>query len=263
MGLRATRRKDRFSNRSAASEGPLLLALDTSGRFLNVALQRGSTLLAVHTSRQPLAHARALLPAIEFVLAEQQVTLADVNLFGINLGPGSFTGLRVSMTTIKSFCFESSLPVAGIPAATILAAGCVTDRAIGCLVDARKGELYSVLFSPPGEDLDGADPDLGNRIQLLPPVPSSPEDAVERLLDATIEPILLVGSGCFGQRERVVAAMGQSDRIVMAAEEWHDPSPRVLARLCLARLARNSTVTAESLEPLYVGAPPIHKRRDK
>ena len=241
----------------------MLLALDTSGRFLNVAMQRGETLLAVHSSRQPLAHARALLPAIEFMVTEQQVTLADIDLFGINLGPGSFTGLRVSMTTIKSFCFNSSLPVAGIPAATILAAGCATDKAIGCLVDARKGELYSVLFSPPVDNLSGADPDLGNRALLLPPVPSTPEAAVARLEGAISEPIMLVGSGCFGQRERLVQEIGSNDRFTIAPEEWHDPSPRVLARLCMARLARSATVTAESLEPLYIGAPPIHKRRDK
>lgn len=249
MGLRGTRRKARFKRDTVRQEGPLLLVCDTSSAYLNVALQRGQDLLAAHCAYQPLSHAKALLPAIELVLAEQGFKLENVDVFGICLGPGSFTGLRVSMATVKALAFGTEKPAVGIPTIDILAASVRCELPVGCLIDARKGEAYSALFSAPGAD--------GQRQPLLAVEAGTPEVGVARILGGAEGPVHLVGSGCLSAPEELFV----EPRLQVADSRWHLPDVRTLARLCMDRFERGETTTVEHLEPVYIGRPPIHKHR--
>ncbi len=249
MGLRGTRRPGRFKRDSVRHDGPLLLVTDTSSAYLNVALQRGSSLLSAHSTYQPLSHARALLPAIDLLLAEQGFKLVDVDGFGICLGPGSFTGLRVSMASIKALAYGTDKPALGIPAVAVLAASVGGDLPVGCLIDARKGEAYSALFSAP----DGA----GHRQPILPVEAGTPEGGLARLMGGVNGPITLVGSSCLSAPEELFA----HSRLLLAEARWHLPDICTLARLCMERFERGETTTVEHLEPIYVGQPPIHKHR--
>ncbi len=249
MGLRGTKRKSRFKRDSVRHEGPLLLVVDTSSAYMNVALQRGHNLLSTHTAYQPLSHAKALLPAVELLLAEQGFKLEDLDGYGICLGPGSFTGLRVSMTSVKALAFETDKPAIGIPAIDILSASVASELPVGCLIDARKNEAYSALFGAP----DGA----GARELLLVTEAGTPEVGIARILGGVKGPICLVGSGCLSAPEELL----ETPRFVVADARWHLPDVRTLARLCMARFEAGETSLVEHLEPVYVGLPPIHKHR--
>lgn len=249
MGLRSARRPGRYKRDSVRQDGPLLLVADTSSAYLNVALQRGPDLLSVHSTYQPLSHARALLPAIDLLLAEQGFKLADVHGFGICLGPGSFTGLRVSMASMKALAYGTGKPAVGIGAVEVLAASVVSQLPVGCLIDARKGEAYSALFAAP----DAA----GCRRPVLPVEAGTPEAGIARLLEAVEGPITLVGSGCLSAPEELLG----DARLDVAEARWHLPDIRTLAHLCMVRFERGETISVEHLEPIYVGQPPIHKHR--
>ncbi len=249
MGLRGTKRKARFKRDSVRFDGPLMLVADTSSSIMNVALQRGPNLLSAHSAYQPLSHARALLPAVELVLSEQGFKLEDVDGFGICLGPGSFTGLRVSMTSVKALAFDTEKPAVGIPAIDILAASVASGLPVGCLIDARKNEAYSALFAAPDGD--------GKRELLLKTEAGTPEAGIARILRAVEGPVCLVGSGCLSAPPELL----DDPRIHVADSRWHLPDIRTLARLCMERFEAGETSLIDHLEPVYVGQPPIHKHR--
>lgn len=249
MGLRGSARQARFKRDTIRSEGPLILVCDTSSNYLSVGLQRGPNLLSAHTAYQPLSHARALLPAVDLVLSEHGLTLADLSAFGVCLGPGSFTGLRVALTTVKALGFDRSLPGIGIPTIDVLAAAAGSSTPVGCLIDARKNEAYSALFSAPD--------DQGQRTLLLPTKAGSPEAGIARLLETARSPMTLVGSGCLSAPAELLDNPG----IIVPLPRWHLPDLRTLAELCMARFLAGETQPLDHLEPVYVGLPPIHKHR--
>lgn len=246
MGLRATKRKKRYQQAAINVEGPLLLSLDTSGTYLNVALQKGDEILATHSSRQPFSHGRAVLPAVETLLHCQQLSLEDVAAFGVCLGPGSFTGLRVGLTTIKGLCYATGKPAVGVPAAQVFVAAVAEAGAVGCLIDAKRGEIYSTLY------VDGQ--------ERLPPQAGTPADGLRRLLDEYPGELTLVGSACPLCRDELVEEGGS--RIRIAPNLRHEIDARTLSQVCMQAFAAGATVDGIVLEPLYVGKPPIHKQRN-
>jgi len=247
MGLRATRKKRRFRVDPIRDEGEILLVLDTSGPYMNIGLMRGANLLAAHTSYQPLSHARALLPTMHLLLEEQRFEIGKVDLFGICLGPGSFTGLRVSMSTLKALCFGTETRVVGVTAPEALASALESREPTGVIIDARKGEAYGALLGPRGEEY------------LLPLQSDTPQGALRRLLDAVDGPLTVAGSACVTYRDLLLETGGE--RVVIAPHHANRIEPARLAALCLDHHRAGKAVTATELEPIYVGKPPIHKQR--
>jgi len=263
MGLRATRRKARFTSDERRRQGSLLVAIDTSGSHMNLGVQRGPHLLAVHSSYQPFSHARALLPALDLLLGGQGFRLDEVDVFGVCLGPGSFTGLRVGMSTVKSFSLATGKPAVGITAPEALAAATPGAGLAGSLIDARKGEVYSTLFRRSARPEEGASASpegypSGSLVEVLSTAVSSPEEAVARLLAGTDEPIQVAGSALVVHREAIAAAGG--DRLRLAGPDGEFVDPAVFTRLCMAAFEGGRGCEAGLLEPCYVGEPPIHQR---
>jgi len=178
MGLRASKRRERYAEAGPAGTGLLRLCIDTSGSRLNVALARGDELLAVHSALHPFSHAAALLPVIDLLLEGQRLTVGDVQGLGICVGPGSFTGLRVGMTTARAIAAARNLPVAAVPSTLLLAAGSGAGGLVAPLIDARRGEVYSSLYRvdgssefPPSRDLDPGQR-IGARCEARPSRPN-------------------------------------------------------------------------------------------
>lgn len=256
MGLRASGRRERHAAAGLAGTGPLLLSIDTSGSRLNVALSRGSELLAFHSALHPFSHAAALLPVIDLLLEGQRVTVADLEGVGLCIGPGSFTGLRVGMTTAKAIAAPGRLPVAAVTSTLLLAAGSGATGLVAPLIDARRGEVYSALYQVGATAHGACGPDAELPVEMLAPEAGTPEGSLTRVLEASAGPVMLVGSACV-----TYAALLRdkgADRIALAPASRCSISAEVLAQLCSQRLKAGLTADAGQLEPLYVGRPPIH-----
>jgi tRNA threonylcarbamoyladenosine biosynthesis protein TsaB len=141
-----------------------ILGIDTATSTASVALIENGTVVAQRISgpqnlnRKPASqlrkgnHAEIILPLVESLLREAQLDLRDISRFGISIGPGSFTGLRIGLSTIKGLVYGCSTPVAGI--STLLAnAARVTDHhgLICSILNARKNEVYAALFRKDGD----------------------------------------------------------------------------------------------------------------
>lgn len=126
----------------------LLLAVDTSGRQVSVALHDGTAVVARDDVPDPRRQAEVLAPAIEGVLARAGCRIDEVSDLAVGVGPGPFTGLRVGLVTAEVLGHVRGIPVHGVGSLDALAAAAVRAGAIGAgeefwvATDARRREIY-------------------------------------------------------------------------------------------------------------------------
>lgn len=126
----------------------IILAVDTTTFSGSVALLKNTTLLAEVNMDSSRTYSERLLPSINFLLDVNRLDIKDVEAFAVAAGPGSFTGIRIGLSTIKSLAYASGRPVA--PVSTLEALGLKLahpQRGLVCpLLDAKKGEVYAAVF---------------------------------------------------------------------------------------------------------------------
>ena len=127
----------------------LTLAVDTSTQSVSVALLNSDSVLAECLINVGINHSETLLPAIERILSVTGTEIAEVDLFALTVGPGSFTGLRVGASTVKGLALAADKPVVGVSSMDALALNVANSTIAICpMLDARKKEVYTALYRP-------------------------------------------------------------------------------------------------------------------
>jgi tRNA threonylcarbamoyladenosine biosynthesis protein TsaB len=94
-----------------------------------------------------VTHSERLLGAIEFVLREARCPIGEIDGWAVSLGPGSFTGLRIGVSTVKGLAFATGKPVAGVSTLDVLASQIAPTSYLICpILDARKQEVYTAFY---------------------------------------------------------------------------------------------------------------------
>lgn len=124
-----------------------ILSFESSAVSASVALTDGTKLVAQSFQNCGHTHSRTLLPMAESLLAGCGVTMNDVDAIAVAAGPGSFTGLRIGVATVKGLAFPSGKPCAGVSTLEAMARGLeVLEGNLCCVMDARGGQVYNALF---------------------------------------------------------------------------------------------------------------------
>ena len=123
-----------------------ILAVDTAGKTAGVALMQDERLLYECYLDGGLTHSETLLPLIDHCFKLCGMTCADIDLFGVNAGPGSFTGLRIGLAAVKGLAFPRETLCAPVSTLEALAAAHVGEGTILCALDARRAQVYSAAF---------------------------------------------------------------------------------------------------------------------
>lgn len=129
------------------SKEPLTLSLETATRAGSLALLRSHTLLASSQGVAEESHSVNLLAQIEALLADAKVSLSDIELYATAAGPGSFTGLRIGLATIKAFAATFNRPCIGVPTLSAIAFAAGLSGRTYALLPAGRGEVFAQLFS--------------------------------------------------------------------------------------------------------------------
>ena len=129
----------------------LMLALESSAKAASAALARDGALLALELRNDGLTHSRTLLPMAEAVMARCGVKPADLDAVAVAQGPGSFTGIRIGVSTAKGLCWGADKPAVGVSTLEAMAWNAVdaaaADSIVCCAMDARRSQVYNALFT--------------------------------------------------------------------------------------------------------------------
>ena len=127
-----------------------IILIETSTALCSAALAENGAITAYKESSAPKAHASLTAVFIQDMLAERGITLADCNAVCVSKGPGSYTGLRVGVSTAKGLCFGSQKPLLAVGTLDTLVAQAAEEAAdvkfIIPMIDARRMEVYTAVF---------------------------------------------------------------------------------------------------------------------
>jgi tRNA threonylcarbamoyladenosine biosynthesis protein TsaB len=224
----------------------LILSLDSSTAELSLAILESSTtgfsLVGERNLHDGGKHGTKLPVVVDELLVEVGVGIADLAACVGGLGPGSFTGLRVGLSTLKGLCYARRIPLIGVSSMRALAMeaakGAAPETLFCTLLDARHGHLYAALFKGPT-----AQP-------VVPEVSLRPAGLLGWLGEAGAEDARLVGEGVSAHRD----ALAMSFPAPRLDGTPFYPRASWVARLCPAPLPSYDQAGLFALEPHYVRA---------
>jgi tRNA threonylcarbamoyladenosine biosynthesis protein TsaB len=213
-----------------------ILAVDTTTPHGSVAVLDDDRLLAEIGIASVTTHSSRLLSSIDLLLESVGLDIRAVEGFAVTPGPGSFTGIRIGLSTVKSFAFASNRPVAPVSSLRALAWKFRESPVFAApMLDAKKGEIYAALFEVSAEGM----------VEIIPQGAYAP-DAFLASFPAD-RPVTIIGDGVRVCGDRISAALGPRAKISLR-------SPFIAAEVGLlsrAILTAGEGVSAEALEPLY------------
>lgn len=168
----------------------LILAFESSAKPASAALVKDGQLLSQYMQCSALTHSRTLLPMAEDMLKNAELRLSDVDLIAVAHGPGSFTGIRIGVSTVKGLAWAAEKPCVGVSTLEAMAwHGLAVGGYICPVMDARRSQVYNALFKI----------ENGRPVRMTEDRPIALEELAKEVT-ALGAPVFLVGDGaalCF------------------------------------------------------------------
>jgi len=222
-----------------------VLAIDTSTSLLGIGLQSEEQYFEINQD-VGLHHSENLLTEVQYLLNKSEIPANELNLIVVAKGPGSFTGLRIGMSTAKGLSFGSQIPIVSVPTLDMYAYSCkMYSHKVLSLMDARKNRVYAAFYAhgiQEGEILDIA-----------------PAELIEAL--SSVQDILLTGpyaGHMFELYSQIIAtessipsgSVTNSNRVIVDPL-YAAPKTYALLNLGIRTFERNG-VDVENQGPLYI-----------
>ena len=123
-----------------------ILAIDTSSKICSVSILEDNNLIIEKHNDDEKTHSQKLMPLIDELFKESNLTLDNIDLLACSQGPGSFTGIRIGISTVKAFADVKNIPIIGTTSLESLAYNIDTDGLIATLIDAKHDNVYFALY---------------------------------------------------------------------------------------------------------------------
>jgi tRNA threonylcarbamoyladenosine biosynthesis protein TsaB len=217
---------------------PLILSVETATLSGSVCVSRGDEILGVVSGDSGISHSNTLLGDVDRLLAETQIALPQIDLFAVATGPGSFTGLRIGIATIKALAATLDRPTAGIPTLEAVALSGGVSAETVALLPAGRGEVFAQLFSVLG-------PDVVEPLDEAAHIP--PARLFERY--GHLETVTWCGEGAIANRELITSWAANRDWTIAAQT---DSLAAHVASLAFTRFKRDQFENPFALRAIYV-----------
>lgn len=221
-----------------------LLALETATGGAGLALAEGERVLAELVLGAERAVSEQLLPALDALLGLAGCGREEIEAYAISIGPGSFTGLRVGLATVKGLAFGGAAPVAAVPTLAALAAAVVAKGPVAALLDARRGEVYAAVYPSAGA--------------IAPSILAEGVYEIGALAERLPAGCAVVGEGALLHQE-ILRERGRE--LVLGGPGQACARPSEVARLGAKLLAAGTSARAEDLAPRYLRRAEAEVRR--
>ena len=152
---------------SSQKDVPIILAIETATRAGSVAVSRGDHILSCATGDASASHSTDLIERVDRVLREAGLQLGNVDLLAAAIGPGSFTGLRIGLASVKSLAVVMKKKCAGVSTLAAVAHAAVQSERTVALLPAGRGEVFAQMFSVVGNNVTPLDEPMHISPQMM------------------------------------------------------------------------------------------------
>lgn len=228
----------------------LTLALDTSCLTASCAVCDDGKVIGELTIQNGKTHSQKIIPMVKELLALLDKEFKDMDLFAASIGPGSFTGLRIGVVTVKGLAYSLKKPVCGVPTLDALAYSVPDFKGLIIpMLDARNNQVFTAAYHKEQQCLNKVWPDMGVTI----------EELLEHIR-ASEESVMVLGDAVPLHIGRLREAF--RDRIVEAPPSLFTPRAASCALLAEKAYQNNQFLNAFELEPLYLRKSQAERMRD-
>lgn len=225
-----------------------ILALDTATSACTVAVVDGDNVLAELSLQVPRAHSTRLMPLIAQAIAESGLLRTELDALAVGVGPGSFTGLRIGLATVKGLAFALGKPC--VPVSTLTATAYGTGAQVGLVVpmfDAKRDQIFTAVYA-------AGDRDPSTWVELMP--------ASHRHIDELAEAIRSLRAGlkhswqfvtlCGDAARAHAGRLGLDEVVRVAPTGALLPRASAVAAVGISLFERRGAVDPEALAPVYL-----------
>jgi len=216
-----------------------ILAVDTASKTCSVAIVDEATVLAEYTVNHKDTHSRFVMDMIHTVLGGSRITVSDLDGFSVTVGPGSFTGLRIGLSTVKGLALATGKPVVGVNSLEVLAyqiGGAGVTSLICPMLDARRSEVYAARYRLSDDTM---------ACQSTPRV-LRPEEAINNISEACI----FVGDGAVAYKDLIESSLPTLAAFVDGS--GHFIRAATIGRIAVKRFLAHASDDLDALKPLYL-----------
>lgn len=213
-----------------------ILGIDTSSRFLSIAVSEDRDIIREESHLLDRKHSSLLVPKIDKLLKKIHIAINKIDAFVIGLGPGSFTGLRIGVSTVKGFGISLGKPCIGV--SSIDAIACNADQRQGLIVpviDAKRAQVYAAIYARKGDQV------IRESGYLLIPI--------EKLMRKIKGQVVFLGDGVSLYRDKIE---GLNEKTLFLEERYWYPKAGNLIKLGFGEIRKHRKVDLDKLEPMYM-----------
>ena len=213
-----------------------ILSIDTSSSICSVAILEDNKLIKEISQNNGLTHSEKLMPIIEEILKQTNLKLKDIDLLVCDKGPGSFTGIRIGVATVKAFTDSLNIPLIGVSSLEALAYNINSNGIICSLIDAKNDNCYYGIF----ENING-------EILLIDKLSVDEVSAILDNLKNIKSNITFVGDGAVVYKNKILEVLPDS--------QFTTNNDLSAYKLGLAGLYHFKNNNSDEILPLYLRAP--------
>lgn len=216
-----------------------ILAVDTSAMTASAALMLDERLAAESILNHKKTHSEKIMPMIDSVLRESETEIEEIDVFAVSNGPGSFTGLRIGVSTVKALAHAMNKPVVGVGTLEALAYNIFdADGLVSPIMDARRGQVYNAVYKW----------EKGVLKEVTAPRAESLETCIEDFKNE--KKVYFLGDGVPVHCEKIKEIMGE--RAVFAPVHCLLQRASSVAAIAKIRAERGETESYGELNPVYL-----------
>ena len=216
-----------------------ILGIDTSSKFLNIALAEDEDIIKEESYLLDRRHASQLVPKIAELLKKSRVAINKIDVFMIGIGPGSFTGLRIGVSAVKGFGIATGKPCIGVASidsiACNAAGGEYENKDIVPIIDAKRGQVYSAVYRIKNSKIKRS-----SDYMLLP---------IDKLMSKIKTQAVFLGDAVPLYRDNILSI---NQKAIFLGEECWYPGAWNLIKLGFSKLKKTKKISLDKLTPLYL-----------
>lgn len=222
-----------------------ILSFDSTAKVASVAVTEGERALLQYSIDNGLTQSELLLPMAVAGLKALRIDFSDIGAYAVTVGPGSFTGVRIGVATVKGLAFTNDIPCVGVSTLEAIAENLAGTGNIICpVMDARRNQLYNAIFKD------------GNRLcedRLI-----SAEDLLDQLV-STGERVTVCGDGA----KVFMKAVGDTPNIFCASFAATDQNALSVAYAGYKAYTQGKAISSDKLQPVYLRASQAEREREE